>query len=281
MSAQQLDGRLAGRALNKETKALAAQLSRPPGLGVILVGEDPASQVYVRRKGVVASKLGFVHRQVNLPADVSQSELNAAVDALDADPSIDGILVQLPLPRHLDADAAIDRISPEKDVDGITVLSAGLLASGRPALVPCTPKGCMHLLELAGVDPAGKKAVVLGRSNIVGRPTARLLEMADATVTLCHHRTPDSRAACQDADIVVVAVGKPKMVQADWIKEGAVVIDVGINRLEDGTLCGDVDTEGVGDKAAAITPVPGGVGPMTIAMLMRNTYLASKARQEA
>lgn len=279
MSARRIDGRALAKELNRETKVLAAQLSRPPGLGVVLVGADPASEIYVRRKGIVAGRLGFVHRQITLPVQTTQSELMHTVRELNADPAIDGILVQLPLPRHLDADAVIESIDPSKDVDGLTTASAGRLAVGRPTLVPCTPAGCMRLLAAAQGDLRGARAVVLGRSNIVGRPIARLLEQAHATVTVCHSRTKDPRELCRQADVLIAAVGQAHLVGPDWVRPGAIVIDVGINRLSDGSLVGDVDTEAIADIAAAVTPVPGGVGPMTIAMLMRNTYLACQQRQ--
>lgn len=279
MSADLIDGRQIGRQLNIETKKRASALARPPGLAVVLVGEDPASQVYVRRKGVIADKLGFEHQQINLPADTSQQALHDVVSRLNDDDAVDGILVQLPLPRHLDANEVLERIDPAKDVDGLTTANTGRLASGRDALVPCTPAGCMHLIAATGTELTGKHAVVLGRSNIVGRPIARLLEQANATVTICHSRTRDPASVCRTADVLVAAVGRPKMVGADWVRDGAVVIDVGINRLDDGSLCGDVDLDAVSSVASAITPVPGGVGPMTIAMLMRNTLTASEARQ--
>ncbi|MFT6142675.1 MAG: methylenetetrahydrofolate dehydrogenase (NADP+)/methenyltetrahydrofolate cyclohydrolase [Myxococcota bacterium] len=256
-------------------------LPRPPGLAVVLVGENPASEVYVRRKGIVAGRLGFEHQQLTLPAATTQADLHALIDDLNADGSVDGILVQLPLPSHLNSDAVLERIHPDKDVDGLTPASAGLLAVGRPLLVPCTPAGCMHLIEAAGAELSGAHAVVLGRSNIVGRPIARLLEQANATVTICHSRTKNPERFTREADVLIAAVGKPKMVGADWVRPGAVVVDVGINRLADGTLCGDVDTDAVAQVAGAITPVPGGVGPMTIAMLMRNTLVASERRQSS
>lgn len=279
MSAERIDGRQVAKGLNRATRARALLLPRPPGLAVVLVGEDPASQVYVRRKGVVAGRLGFEHQQLTLPVDTQQKALNTVVDALNIDPAVDGILVQLPLPAHLDSDAILERIHPDKDVDGLTPASAGLLAVGRPLLVPCTPAGCMHLIEAAGTELSGAHAVVLGRSNIVGRPIARLLEQANATVTVCHSRTRHPDRITREADVLIAAVGRPKMVGADWIRPGAVVVDVGINRLSDGSLCGDVDTDAVAEVASAITPVPGGVGPMTIAMLMRNTLVASERRQ--
>lgn len=273
-----LDGSVLSRALNKALKGKAAGLSHRPGLAVVLVGEDPASEVYVRRKGIVAGRIGFHHEQINLPAETSQAALHALVDRLNADEAVDGILIQLPLPSHLDEDAAVERIRADKDVDGLTVRSIGLLAQGRPLLVACTPKGVMRLLAESGVHLSGSRAVVIGRSNIVGRPMAMLLEQANATVTVCHSRTQNLPAIVGQADVVVAAVGRPLMVKGDWLKPGAVVIDVGINRLEDGSLVGDVDYESCLPVAAHITPVPGGVGPMTIAMLMQNTYEAALAR---
>lgn len=274
-----LDGKALGFRLNKALKQVVDGLDAKPGLAVVLVGSDPASQVYVRRKGVVAGRIGFHHRQIDLPGDVSQEELLATVDRLNADDAIDGILVQLPLPRHLDTDAVIERIDPAKDVDGLTVGNIGRLAQGRPALVPCTPKGVMRLLEESGVELSGKNAVVIGRSAIVGRPLAMLLEQANCTVTVCHSRTRDLESVVRRSEVVVAAVGVSEMVKGGWIAEGAVVIDVGVNRLADGRLVGDVDYAGASERAAAITPVPGGVGPMTIAMLMDNTYRAYLARR--
>lgn len=274
-----LDGKALGFRLNKALKQVVDGLERKPGLAVVLVGEDPASQVYVRRKGLVAGRIGFEHWQIDLPADVDQEVLLAELDRLNADDAVDGILVQLPLPRHLDTDAVIGRIAPEKDVDGLTVGNVGRLAQGRPNLVACTPKGVMRLLEESGVELSGKDAVVIGRSQIVGRPLAMLLEQANCTVTVCHSRTRDLESVVRRSQVVVAAVGVPELVQGDWIAPGAVVIDVGVNRLEDGSLVGDVAFEAASGKAAAITPVPGGVGPMTIAMLMDNTYQAYLARR--
>ncbi|MCA9567794.1 MAG: bifunctional methylenetetrahydrofolate dehydrogenase/methenyltetrahydrofolate cyclohydrolase FolD [Myxococcales bacterium] len=274
-----LDGKALSVRLNKALKAKVEALDPRPGLAVVLVGEDPASQVYVRRKGQVAGRVGFHHWQIDFPADVGQDELLAAVDRLNADPSVDGILVQLPLPKHLDTDAVIERIDPAKDVDGLTLGNIGRLAQGRPRLVACTPKGVMALLEESGVKLEGRDACVIGRSAIVGRPLAMLLEQANCTVTLCHSRTRDLRSVVERSDIVVAAVGVPEMVKGAWIREGAVVIDVGVNRLGDGSLVGDVEYGPAAERAAAITPVPGGVGPMTIAMLMENTYRAYLARR--
>lgn len=273
-----LDGKALSKQLNKALKQQVEALERPPGLAVVLVGDDPASAVYVKRKGVVAGRIGFQHEQITLPADTDQQTLLATVDRLNADPSVDGILVQLPLPDHLDSQAVIERIDPDKDVDGLTTASIGRLAQGRPHLVSCTPQGVMTLLAHAGIDLQGARATVIGRSNIVGRPMAMLLEQANCTVTVCHSRTRDLPSILATSDVVVAAIGRAGHVQGEWLKPGAVVIDVGINRLDDGSLVGDVDFEPAQERASAITPVPGGVGPMTIAMLMRNTFQAAVAR---
>ena len=282
MTARILDGVALGRAVQAEIARDVATLPRKPGLAVVLVGADPASQVYVHRKGQVADQLGYLHRQVDLSAQASRAEILAAVHALAEDPEIDGILVQFPLPRREDELAVLDALPPEKDVDGFTRASMGLLAQGRPQLVACTPKGVMRMLAHGEVPLAGKHAVVIGRSNIVGRPMAMLLEQANATVTVCHSRTPDVARHCRDADVVIAAVGRPEMVRASWIKPGAAVIDVGMNRVlgpdGKGRLVGDVAYDEVAVVAGAITPVPGGVGPMTIAMLMENTLQAARAR---
>ena len=279
MTARVLDGKELAKQLNQALKPRVEGLKRPPGLAVVLVGEDPASQVYVRRKGEVAERLGFHHRQITLPADTTQAALVRMVEALNADAAIDGILVQLPLPKHLDAEAIVNGIDPDKDVDGFTDANAGRLSRGRPNFVACTPKGVMRLLAHADVELAGKNAVVVGRSNIVGRPMAQLLEHANATVTICHSRTRDLAAVVRTAEVLVVAIGRAEMVKGDWVREGAVVIDVGMNRLPDGRLVGDVDYAAAAERASAITPVPGGVGPLTIAMLMENTFEAAKRRQ--
>jgi methylenetetrahydrofolate dehydrogenase (NADP+)/methenyltetrahydrofolate cyclohydrolase len=247
----------------------------------VLVGEDPASQVYVRRKGIVAGRIGFEAWRIELPADVAQAEVLATLDRLNADPAVDGILVQRPLPAGLDTSAVIERIAPEKDVDGLTIGSMGRLAQGRPLLVACTPRGVVRLLEESGVALSGQNAVVIGRSAIVGRPLAMLLEQANCTVTVCHSRTRDLPAIVARCGIVVAAVGEPGMVRGAWLAEGAVVVDVGVNRMPDGSLQGDVAFDEAVGKVAAITPVPGGVGPMTIAMLMDNTYRAYLAREES
>jgi methylenetetrahydrofolate dehydrogenase (NADP+)/methenyltetrahydrofolate cyclohydrolase len=273
-----LDGRLVARETLMGLRQRIAALPRPPGIAVVRVGDDPASAVYVGRKTRRAQRLGLHHREIHLPADTGQAELVRVVEALNLDERIDGILVQLPLPKHVDATAILDGISPAKDVDGFHPENAGRLSQGRPRFVPCTPSGVMRLLRHTGLQLSGLHAAVIGRSNIVGRPMAMLLEQANMTVTLCHSRTSDLPAVLARADVVVAAVGRPNFVQGDWIKPGAVVIDVGINRLTDGTLCGDVDTDAALKAAKWITPVPGGVGPMTIAMLMENTVTAAERR---
>jgi methylenetetrahydrofolate dehydrogenase (NADP+)/methenyltetrahydrofolate cyclohydrolase len=281
VSARRIDGKAIAAAVRGEVAAAvrAAGGGRPPGLAVVLVGEDPASQVYVRNKEKAAAEVGIATFDHRRDASITQAELLALVEQLNLDERVDGILVQLPLPRHLDATAVLDAIRPDKDVDGFHADNLGRLAQGRPRFVAATPKGCMRLLASAGVALAGKHAVVLGRSNIVGRPMALLLLNADATVTICHSRTPDLAAEVGRADVVVAAIGRPRFVPGAWIKPGAVVIDVGINRGADGGLCGDVDTDAAASRAAAITPVPGGVGPMTIACLLENTLAAFRAHR--
>jgi methylenetetrahydrofolate dehydrogenase (NADP+)/methenyltetrahydrofolate cyclohydrolase len=251
---------------------------RVPGLATVLVGEDPASQVYVGNKRKQTEEVGMRSIHHGLDASTSEADLLALVAELNADDQVDGILVQLPLPDGLDQDAVIATIDPAKDVDGLTAGSAGLLAQGRPGLVPCTPQGVMELLRHAGVEIEGAEAVVVGRSILVGRPLASLLLNASATVTICHSRTRDIGEVCRRADILVAAVGSPRLVRGDWVKPGAAVIDVGMNRSEGG-LVGDVDFEAAREVAGAITPVPGGVGPMTIAMLLSNTVRAAVARR--
>ena len=260
-------------------QARVAKGLRPPGLAVILVGSDPASQTYVGSKRRTCAKLGLHSQAFDLPATASQDELLALVDQCNADASIDGILVQLPLPDHLDATAVIERIDPRKDVDGFHPYNIGRLAQRIPALRPCTPLGVMRLLSDSEIPVRGKTAVVVGASNIVGRPMALELLLAGATVTVCHRFTNDLAAEVARADILVVAVGKPGIVDAQWIKPGAVVIDVGINRRKDGKLVGDVETAVAAERASWITPVPGGVGPMTVAMLMHNTLRAAEAAE--
>jgi len=278
-----IDGKAVAAALRAELAARVAALPYRPGLAVVLVGDDAASAVYVRSKDRAAQQAGIEARTIRLPADTNEAALLAQIARLNADRAVDGILVQLPLPRGIRTEAVIDAIDPAKDVDGFHPVNAGLLASGRAGLVPCTPKGVMRLLAGAsaevGVALSGARALVLGRSTIVGRPMAALLTGADATVTLAHSRTRDLPAECRRADILVAATGRPEMVRGDWVKPGAVVIDVGINRLADGRLVGDVAFAEVSPVAAAITPVPGGVGPMTIACLLENTVLAAAARR--
>jgi methylenetetrahydrofolate dehydrogenase (NADP+) / methenyltetrahydrofolate cyclohydrolase len=282
MAATVIDGkavaeRVRSRVARQVEELASANGGRVPGLATVLVGDDPASQVYVGNKRKSTEEVGMRSIHHGLHASTSQDELLAVVAELNADDEVDGILVQLPLPEQIDQDAVIDAIDPAKDVDGLTAGSAGLLAQGRPGLVPCTPKGVMELLTDAGVEPQGLDAVIIGRSILVGRPLASLLLNASATVTVCHSRTRDLAALCRRADILVAAVGKPRLVQGDWVKPGAAVIDVGMNRTDEG-LVGDVDFEAAREVAGAITPVPGGVGPMTIAMLLQNTVRAAKAR---
>ena len=281
MSAQILDGKLLAAAVRAEVAARVATLSYQPGLTVVLVGDDPASRVYVKSKDKAATEAGLHARTIRLPETTTEAELLKVVRDLNDDPEVDGILVQLPLPGALKASeqAVIDALDPAKDVDGLTATNAGRLANNMPGLVPCTPKGSMKLLALSGVTLKGARAVVLGRSVLVGRPVAALLTSADATVTIAHSRTRDLADECRRADILVAAVGRPEMVPAEWVKPGAVVIDVGINRLPDGRLVGDVAYEACAAVASAITPVPGGVGPMTIACLLENTVEAAVARR--
>lgn len=259
----------------RRTAALSARGVRP-GLAVLLVGDDPASQVYVRNKVKACADNGLHSVLERHPASLSEAELLARIAALNADPAIHGILVQLPLPRHIDAHKVIEAISPAKDVDGFHLASAGALMVGRPGFLPCTPYGCMKMLEAIGCDPRGKHAVVIGRSNIVGKPMALLLLQASATVTICHSATPDLAHHTRQADIIVAAVGKARLLTGDMVKPGAVVIDVGMNRDEQGKLCGDVDFASVSTVASAVSPVPGGVGPMTITMLLVNTLEAAE-----
>jgi methylenetetrahydrofolate dehydrogenase (NADP+)/methenyltetrahydrofolate cyclohydrolase len=283
--AQIIDGKAVAEKVRQRVALQAAEFTqkygRPPGLHVLLCGDDPASAVYVRSKEKAAEQAGFAGQVHRLPASISQAELERRVEALNADPNVDGILVQLPLPAGIDEKPILELIDAKKDVDGFHAVNVGALWSGQPGLVPCTPKGCMRLLQEAGVEVAGKRAVVIGRSNIVGKPIAGLLLAAHATVTLAHSRTADLPALCREADVLVAAVGRARMVQGDWIKPGAAVIDVGMNRDANGKLCGDVDFASAESVAGVITPVPGGVGPMTIAMLMENTLLAANLRLSA
>lgn len=279
MTAILLDGRKLAETLRQGLAARIAGLGFRPGLAVVLVGDDAASAVYVRNKDRAAESVGIAPRTVRLPADTRQAELLALVRSLNDDATVDGILVQLPLPAGLDSLAVIEAIDPAKDVDGLTTLNAGRLAAGRPGLVPCTPLGCMKLLEHAQMSLRGARALVLGRSALVGKPLAALLSAADATVTIAHSRTRDIAAECRRAEVLIAAVGRPELVRGDWIADQAVVIDVGINRLADGRLVGDVATAEAMRFASAITPVPGGVGPMTIACLLENTLTAALARR--
>ncbi len=279
MTARLIDGRTVASDLRAGLAARIGTLAFQPGLAVVLVGDDPASAVYVRTKDRAAAAVGIAVQTLRLPASTSQGDLLTVLAALNEDRAVDGILVQLPLPAHLDTAAVIRAIDPAKDVDGLTPVNAGLLAAGRPGLVPCTPMGVMRLLAAAGVTLRGARALVLGRSELVGRPVAALLTAADATVTLAHSRTRDLVAECRRAEIVVAAVGRPELVQGDWVAAGACVIDVGINRLADGRLVGDVAFDACAAVAGAITPVPGGVGPMTIACLLENTLCAAIARR--
>ncbi|MDC9715332.1 MAG: bifunctional methylenetetrahydrofolate dehydrogenase/methenyltetrahydrofolate cyclohydrolase FolD [Gammaproteobacteria bacterium] len=275
-----IDGKKIAHELRQAIANQVALLEQKPGLAVILVGDDPASAVYVRNKDNACKEVGFYSEKINKPANITQTELLAEIERLNNDDSIDGILVQLPLPNHLDANQVIETINPEKDVDGFHSENIGKLMQNKPFLRPCTPKGVMILLKITGVDLVGKNCVVVGASNIVGRPMACELLNARATVTICNSKTQDLSSKLKQADIVVVAVGIPKMIQANWIKSGAIVIDVGINRLDNGRLVGDVDFDTAKEVASWITPVPGGVGPMTIATLLENTLTAHKARKQ-
>lgn len=274
-----LDGKALAAKIKERVRGEAAALPRKPGLAVVLVGNDPASRVYVTSKRKDCEECGFYSEEYALLEETTQAELIGLVETLNRREDIDGILVQLPLPKHLDEEAVIQAIDPAKDVDGFHPMNAGNLLIGRPGFLPCTPAGIMDLLEEYGIDPAGKRAVVVGRSNIVGKPMALLLLRRNATVTVCHSRTPDLGRYCREADILVAAVGRRGLITADMVKDGAVVVDVAMNRDESGKLCGDVDYAAVGEKAAYLTPVPGGVGPMTRAALMKNTLLAAKRRQ--
>ena len=285
MTATIIDGKAIAAKVRQEVaegvKAFKAAHGRAPGLHVILAGEDPASAVYVRNKekgALEAGLAGVVHR---LPASVTEAELLGLIRQLNADETVDGILVQLPLPKGMRSQLILDEVAASKDVDGFHPVNVGALWSGLAGLIPCTPRGSIRLLEEAGIEIAGKRALVVGRSNIVGKPMAALLLARHATVSIAHSKTADLAARCREADILVAAIGQAKMIKADWIKPGAAVIDVGMNRDENGKLCGDVDTAAAMNVAGAITPVPGGVGPMTIAMLLDNTLTAARAREAA
>lgn len=278
MPAAILDGKKVSAQVEEQLIQRIANLKAQgitPGLAVILAGDDPASQTYVRNKEKACERLGLYSHTIRLPEDVTQEALEAVIAQQNVDPAIHGILVQLPLPEHLDSERALALIRPEKDVDGFHDINMGRLLRGTDGVIACTPKGIMRLLESAGISPSGKEAVVVGRSNIVGKPMAMLLLQQNATVTVCHSRTVDLAAHTRRADLLVAAVGRPGFITADMVKDGAVVIDVGINRV-DGKLCGDVDFEAVSLKASYISPVPGGVGKMTIAMLMENTVEAAE-----
>ena len=278
MSARVIDGKAVAAAVRQEVASGVAEFQREhgraPGLATVLIGEDEASAVYVGSKHRACEEVGMRSIGHTLPADTSQEDAVALIERLNADPDVSGILCQLPVPDHLDGPELTNRIIPEKDIDGLTVESAGRLAIGMVGLRPCTPLGVMRLLQEAGADLDGAESVILGRSNLFGKPMGRLLVEADATMTICHSHTRDLPAACRRADVLIAAVGRPKLVQGDWIKPGATVIDVGITRTEDG-LVGDVDFDAAMEVASAVTPVPGGVGPMTIACLLQNTLQAA------
>ena len=279
MAAQLIDGKKISQqrieAVAQAVKARQGKGLHTPCLAVVLVGDDPASAVYVRNKKLACQKSGIESRSYELPSETTQDDLLKLVDELNGDPAVDGILVQLPLPAHIDSQAVLERIVPHKDVDGFHPYNVGRLVVKMPLMRPCTPKGVMTLLEAYGIDPKGKKAVIVGASNIVGRPQALELLLSRATVTICHSATQNLADEVAAADILVVGVGIPNFVKGEWVKPGAVVIDVGINRLDDGSLCGDVEFDVAKERASMITPVPGGVGPMTIATLLENTLHAA------
>ena len=279
MAAQLIDGKKISQqrieAVAQAVKARQEKGLHTPCLAVVLVGDDPASAVYVRNKKLTCQKSGIESRSYELPSETTQDDLLKLVDELNGDPAVDGILVQLPLPAHIDSQAVLERIEPHKDVDGFHPYNVGRLVVKMPLMRPCTPKGVMTLLEAYGIDPKGKKAVVVGASNIVGRPQALELLLSRATVTICHSATQNLADEVAAADILVVGVGIPNFVKGEWVKPGAIVIDVGINRLDDGSLCGDVEFDVAKERASMITPVPGGVGPMTIATLLENTVHAA------
>ncbi len=281
MSARIIDGRALAARVRARTAETARAAAIVPGLAVVIVGENPASRLYVRNKTRAALEAGFREQTIALPAEATEAALLAVVRRLNEDDTVDGILVQLPLPPQIRVEAVIDSIDPAKDVDGFHPLNAGRLLLGRPGLVPCTPKGVMTMLAEAGVPVGGARALIIGRSAIVGRPMAALLTAADATVTLAHSRTRDLAAECRRAEILIAAVGKAELVRGDWIAEGAAVIDVGINRDESGRLVGDVAFAEAAQRAGWISPVPGGVGPMTIASLLENTLAAALARRSS
>jgi len=283
MGAVILNGREISEKIRKELKARVDELKRNglhPGLAVILVGNNPASRVYVNNKKKACEELGIRSFEYVLPEETTEMELIQLIETLNKDRAVHGILVQLPLPGHINADNVLLRISPEKDVDSFHPFNVGRIMIGDYYFLPCTPAGVMEMFKHAGIDLEGKECVVVGRSNIVGKPMAMLLLHSNATVTMCHSRTRNLKEVCRRADVLVVAVGKPRFINAEYVKEGAVVIDVGINRLDDGKLCGDVDFDSVAEKASYITPVPGGVGPMTITMLMKNTVMSAELSKQ-
>lgn len=271
-----IDGKSVALKVKEEVRQEIVRDKLDVGLAVVIVGNDPASRVYVNNKKKACEMCGIKSYEYALPEETTESQLLELIDTLNADEKVNGILVQLPLPKHLNDDAVIARISPKKDVDAFSAENVGRIMIGDYAFLPCTPAGCMELIKSTGVDVAGKECVVIGRSNIVGKPMAMLLLHASGTVTVCHSKTKDLKEVCRRADILVAAVGKPGFVTGDMVKPGAIVIDVGINRTPDGKLCGDCVTQECADKASWITPVPGGVGPMTIAMLMKNTLMAKR-----
>ncbi len=275
-----LDGKALAKKLRARVAREAAQLPRKPGLAVILVGDDPASRLYVSNKEKDCAQCGFLSFEHKLPAETTQEELLSLISRLNDDPAVDGILVQLPVPAHIDGKALLSAIRPDKDADAFHPENVGKMLTGQPPVWPCTPYGVMELLSEYGIDPAGKRCVVVGRSNIVGKPMAMLLLRADGTVTVCHSKTPDLKAETEKADILVSAVGCRELITADMVKEGAAVIDVAMNVRPEGGFCGDVDFDAVSQKAAYITPVPGGVGPMTRAVLMQNVLALAKKHQE-
>ena len=283
MSCRVLDGKAIAAGIREDIKAAVAREGLAPGLTVILVGNDPASETYVAMKERAAKECGFRGAVVRLPAETTEAELLARIDALNADPSVHGFFVQLPVPRHIDPEKVQRAVSPAKDVDGFHPENQGLLLLGQPRFVPATPRGIVELLARSGVSPAGKRVVIVGRSTIVGKPLAAALllkgERGDATVTIAHSRTKDLASVCREADILVAAIGSARIVKRDWVKPGAVVVDVGTNRDAEGKMCGDVDYDAVREVAGAITPVPGGVGPMTIACLLQNTLQACREQQ--
>ena len=283
MAAEILDGAKMSESLRKEIAGRVSRLKErgiTPGLAVILVGCDPASEIYVRNKGKGCDEVGIYSRTIHMPETTTQEELETAIEALNSDPAIHGILVQLPLPKHLDEQSALKKILPEKDVDGFHLINAGHMLTGTEGVIACTPRGALYMIKSTGIDLNGKEAVVIGRSNIVGKPMAMLLLHENCTVTICHSRTKDLKEHTKRADILVAAVGKAGFVTADMVKPGAIVIDVGINRV-DGKVCGDVDFDAVREVAGWITPVPGGVGKMTITMLLANTVEAAERIPEA